>query len=92
MVAQYFGEVPRGTQYVVGMSFVGPSGLAQVKQDLMHCIALLTSDASVVCRKRTVCRVFTMWPTLMLWGLSHKTFSTSRIGQPHGNLFSIPMD
>jgi len=31
MVAQYFGEVPRGTQYVVGMSFVGPS-----KQDLMH--------------------------------------------------------
>jgi len=31
MVAQYFGEVPRGTQYVVGMSFVGSS-----KQDLMH--------------------------------------------------------
>ena len=36
VVAQYFGEVPQGTQYVVGMSFVGPSGLAQVKQDLMH--------------------------------------------------------
>jgi len=36
VVAQYFGEVPEGTKYVVGMSFVRPSGLALVNQDLMH--------------------------------------------------------
>jgi len=36
VVAKYFGEVPQGTQYVLGMSFVRPSGLAQVKQVLMH--------------------------------------------------------
>jgi len=27
VVAEYCGEVPQGTQYAVGMSFVGPSGL-----------------------------------------------------------------
>jgi len=36
VVVQYFGEAPHGTKYVVGMSFVGPSGLALVKQDFMH--------------------------------------------------------
>jgi len=38
VVAQCFGEVPHGTKYVVGISFVGPSGLALVKQDFMHSI------------------------------------------------------
>jgi len=52
VVAQYFGEMPHGTKCVVGMSFVGHSGIALVKQDLMHRIAFhdagLMTDAGHV--------------------------------------------
>jgi len=52
------------------------SGKKDVRSDLRG--DRNTYDVSCECRvpEAYVCRVFTMWRTLMLWGLGHMTFST----------------
>lgn len=38
-VVEYFGQADPGTQYVLGMSFVGPSGLSMLAGDTLHRIS-----------------------------------------------------